>query len=162
MQQWFILRVEGRKLKQVAEILGGYVPTMERLTKPARKKQPVVSKVPIFPGWVFVPYLPHLYRAAGMAPGVRGIMRYGKKGVLLLEPEDMQRLRDIERTRLPAATPSGVPVVAVGDRVEVQGLLAGMTGTILSVQGNNAVVDLGGNIPITVDCCLLLPLGVNR
>ena len=159
--QWFILRVEGKKLKQVAGILGGYVPTMERLTKPARKKQPVVSQVPIFPGWVFVPYLPHLYRAAGMAPGARGIMKYGRKGVLLLEDADMQRLREIERTRVPAATPSGIPVLAVGDRVEVQGLLAGMVGTIVSMNGRNAVVDVGGNIPITIDCCLLLPLGVN-
>jgi len=160
MQQWFILRVEGKRLKQVADILGGYVPTMERLTKPARKKQPVVSQVPIFPGWVFIPYRTELYLAAGFAPGARGIMKYGRKGVLLLDEEDMQRLKAIEGGQLPAVTTSGVPVLAIGDRVEIRGLLMGMQGTIIDLRGSDAVVDVGGNMPITVDCCLLLPLGI--
>lgn len=159
--QWFILRVEGRKVKQAADILGGYVPTMERLTKPAKKKQPVVSRVPIFPGWVFVPYQQHLYRAAGLAPGVRGFMRYGRQGLLLLSEGDMARLKAIEDQQLPATTPSGVPVIAVGDQVQVSGLLQGMTGVVLELTGSEAVVDVGGNYPVTVDCCLLLPVDVN-
>jgi transcription antitermination factor NusG len=161
MDRWFVVRAEGRRVMAVADALGGYAPTMERLTKPARKKQAVVSRVPIFPGWVFVPYTEAAYHECRTLQGVRGVMRYGKRGVLLLGPDDMERVQWIEKQQRVVLTDSQSPVWAIGDSVEVQGLLAGMQGIIVGIKGQNATVDVGANFPVTVHCCLLATLGVS-
>lgn len=160
MGQWFIIRCEGRKIKTVASDLGGYLPVMQRLTKPARKKQPVVSEVPLFPGWVFVPFMPQLYQRAPLLAGVRGIMKYGRMGPLFLNDWDMDRIREIEQTMPSVVVERIRNPYSVGDTVEVLGLLAGMRGTVTRVRGEELVVDVGGNFPISVNHCLVAPISL--
>lgn len=158
MADWFVVRCEGRKLERVRVALGGYVPTIERMTKPSRKKVAVVSRVPIFPGWVFAPFVPEVYRLVGLIDGVRGVMKYGRQGVLLLGDSDMEQLRLTEaRMKALEVLPSADPSYrwTVGEATLVMGLLNGMPGHITRLYNQEADVDVGGNFPIRVPYGLL-------
>lgn len=157
---WFVLRVERKHLRPVAEELAGYVPMMRRMTKPSRKKQAVLSEVPIFHSWCFIPYSHHNYATCMTLDGVRGIMKYGRMGVLFLRPDDMDRLREIEGVKQAETTPlpdQPLQSFSLGDSVTLSGLLEGMEGTVVGIVGAgwHIKVEVAGGYPITLDYCLL-------
>lgn len=160
--EWMVLMVESRKLGILELETGGYVPRIERLTKPSRKRQPVVSRVPLFPGWIFVPYTPESYNSCRRMPGVLRAMTYGRLGVLLLNEKDMECLREIEATQ-PRVVLSEENTWdwQVGEKIVINGVLGGLEGLIVDVQKRPyLVVDVGGAVPFTVDHCLVTRSGL--
>lgn len=93
---WIILRCEGKKARFIAEEIGGYRPVVRRMTKPARKKQPVESQVPVFPGWVFWEFDEDRYSSVLQMSGVHGSMKYGRLGTMTLDNDDIERVKEIE------------------------------------------------------------------
>lgn len=152
---WMIVRCESKRMKVVSEGLGGWYPVMERMTKPRGKHQAVVSEVPVFPGWVFMPYDEELVARIADQPGVHGVVKYGRQGVMLLRAGDIERLREIELKL--AEGPEEVNVIwAVGMVVSVMGPFEGMYAVIEAVaEGGQVIVFLDEKFRATVDSCLL-------
>lgn len=134
--RWFILRVAGRKAQGIVETIGeaAWWPTTTRWTKPARKKKPVQTIVPLIPGWIFVKE--DNYGMWNHLEGVYGVLKYGNHGPLFVEDEELDGLRSACHNPNPLLKPdlSGwTPVV--GDRVRLRGLLYGRIGTIIADLG---------------------------
>lgn len=158
---WFIVRADSRHLNEVKDALEGYVPVMRRLTRPAGKRKPVVSSVPLFPGWVFVPYT--RYRDVSGVSGVYGIVKYGRMGPLWLTNQDIDIVRKIEEDwSNPSLDRVSKPVgFAVGDRVRFTFSSRSWVGTISEIKSTGYVtIDIGCNFKPVVDHCLLTPAGV--
>jgi transcription antitermination factor NusG len=156
---WMVVRAEKGKAKLVAEALEGYVPVERYWTKPARKHTPVVSELPLFPGWVFAPFSPSDYdRARRCVAWVRGFMRDGRKELILLADDEIEHIRTMEAEQdgveLPSQPEEPTVVWAVGDHVSVLGI----DGIVTKVLKNNTYcVDIAANWPITARGCQIRP-----
>lgn len=160
--QWFVGIFEGRRVKEAALELRGYVPLVTRVTKPSRKRQPVLSEVPIFHGWVFIRYTQELYKRSHEIRGYRNVMKYGKLGVLLLDTGDMDRLREIEgRLAEPELELTPRETFKPGELVSVGGLFDGVEGKVVGTRSDGYIqVDINGNFPIFIEGCLLTRSGI--
>lgn len=142
--KWYIVRVESRRAATVAENLGGLYPCWMRWTKPSGKRTAVMSAVPCFPGWVFLPMSGYGREMEEL--GVLGVMKYGRMGPLLLDERDMDRVREIASVKEEKMVPMEKRAKpAVGDVIDVGW---GLSGTVLSVGPAYATVDVGGSLPL--------------
>ena len=157
--QYFILKVDSRKIKRVLEETGGWTPMMLKWTKPARKKKPVKSEVPIFPTWVILPFDNNHYHEHQKVVGVKGILRGTHKQPLLIPQDDLDRLKEIEGLMLvdPDKGLAWEETLEIGQEVTVDGVLGGVPATISSLKGDQVSVNIGGNYPIEVNRCLIRP-----
>lgn len=154
---WFLARVNSH-IQETAEQLGAYYPVVEKVTRPGRKRQPVISRVPVLPR-VLIVDLERYYEVLSL-PNVRGSVKVHKK-LLLLEEDDMERLRQIEeenRVKLPFDWSQPELILNPGDQVEVvSGCLIGKLGVVdrridrFSYQ----VLISGANLPMIFNSCLL-------
>ena len=144
---WVILRVRGRHSLRITEEVGGFRPEYRRWTKPARKKKPVISRVPLFSGWVFLEYTEEAYKKAMGVPGVYGAVKYGRRGPLLLTDDDMERIVAMQdmADQAPGQDEGDEDIRSrwsIGDEVQIE--LLGLTGRIIGFKGNDAQVEVRG------------------
>jgi len=155
---WFILRVDRFHLNEVALELNGYLPTYKRMTKPSRKHQPVLSEVPIFGSWVFVPYIAVNYERCRRVDGVKGVMRYNGD-TLWLTAEDLELIRLIEDQKASDEPGPNEPLQSfvIGERVKVGGLMQGLEGVVAAIIGAGWEIKvlIDGSHYVTIDYCLL-------
>jgi transcription antitermination factor NusG len=154
---WFLARIRAR-IQETAEHLGAYYPVVERVTRPGRKRKPVVSRVPVLPGTLIVD-LEWYYEALSL-PNVRGSVKVNKK-LLILGGDDMERLHQIEeenRIRPLLDRPKPELIFNNGDEVKViTGCFIGQLGVIdcrvdrFSYQ----VLIQRANLPMIFNSCLL-------
>lgn len=162
MSEYFILRADSRKIKRVIEEVGGWTPQMSRWTKPKGKRKPILSQVPIFPTWVFLPFDNDHYHDYKNVAGTRGVLRGSHKKPLILSQEDYEQLHRIEKEWLedPQNPKEYVETLEIGQKVRVDGVLSGAEGVIQGIKGTQVSVNIGGNYPVSVDCCLVRVLSV--
>jgi transcription antitermination factor NusG len=156
---WFLARVK-KHLPQAIEALDAYYPVIERITKPKRKKKPVISQYPILPKTLIVDE--NLYDQAMLMPNIRGSVKFNKK-LLILDDADIQRFREIEEENRIREVDELVITFNPGDEVTI------LTGCFI---GKIAVVEdqvdkysyrvslNGANFPIIINGCLLNKSGL--
>lgn len=159
--EYFILRVNSRKWKRVLQETGGWTPMMAKWTKPKNKKKPVRSVHPIFSSWVILPFDHNHYHEHKGVYGVRGVFKGPNKKPVILRPHDYQALKDMEERELSFdpdegwTRPNQLKDIKIGSQVRVDGVLGGIDGVVMGVRGGQVSVNIGGNHPIWVDCCLI-------
>lgn len=164
--RWFILRVQGKKVPYVLEALGdqAWRPVERRWTKPANKHKPVQVEVPLIPGWVFCQE--PVYGQWPQLEGVYGPVKMGRMGVLWIEDEALETLRETERRIRgvqEGAAQEPQPVLyrpPVGSTVRIEGLLSGVSGRLSRYLGFSHAQVTVGMVTVTVHCCLLREHGV--
>lgn len=149
---WFILRVKNRKSAEIEKLIGPddcWVPRISRWTKPARKHKPVEVQVPLIPGWVFVKM--SRYGSLPEMSGVHGTLKYGRRGLLEIEDEALDGLREAVRSgnRRGLVEPEPTPedpekLFLIGDLVRLRGLFDGQSGPVIAaLSGGLYRVELG-------------------
>lgn len=130
MTDWFILRVQGRKVSSVVEALGAencWRPEVRRWVKPRGKHKPVEVGVPLIPGWLFV--RSGLYGQFDGVSGVWGALKYGRLGPIFITDSDLDGLRSACEAPQ-GALDGGGEAIPVGTPVKLFGPLAGLSGIV--------------------------------
>lgn len=149
--KWFIVRVKRQRIGEAVRELDGWHPCVERMTKPSGKKKAVVSRVPVFPGWVFVEWEAERYL---LADRFGSVIKYGRMGPLFLQEDDMALLHDIVRGVIGGGEEEVDPV-CIGDLVDVV-CFPGISGRVAEIFSDGSVkLVADGLFDLRVQGCLL-------
>lgn len=148
--RWFVLRAEGKKIANISNLIGDdlvWQPLERFMTKPARKRKPVLSSRPLIPGWLFVQESAYRLHDWPEVQGVHGVLKYGRLGTIFVDDEDLNGLRSAcdYVPESPQAEPSTlVDDIPVGTSVKLRGILYGRLGVLQGyTEDGYAIVDVG-------------------
>ena len=159
---WFLLRVAPQRQGRYVDYMGEFCPDVEiyfpvykRVTRPNGVRRPVVSMVPVFPGYVFGRTQGNLYRMVGGMVPARFVRFGGEMGVV--RSSVIEELRRLECTGKLVETVQKVNPYRVGVKVRVHHPVGDLVGVIVKMAGVHRVhIDIDKYRAVVPISCLEL------
>lgn len=139
--RWYALQVRTRWESSTATLLRGkgyhtFFPTY-RAEKRWRRGIAAVTSAPLFPGYVFCQFDPHMRLPVLVTPGVIAVVGRGRIPI----PVEDSEIEAIQRVVSSGLHAEPWPYLEVGQHVRIQnGALGGLVGILTSFRGTSRIV----------------------